>query len=154
MIRFVFGKDEQVATAVVQMVPGHEHGFGKCTAIGIIDDDGALIAGVVFHNWSPQNGTIELSAAALPGKRWLTRTTIRQMYEYAFDTCGCQMVISVVSERNERVLRQFAAGGYTFVRLSRHYGRDHDAIYCTLTEEDWRKNKFNKPPLAEAREAA
>src|SRR5262245_26892588 len=144
-MRFVFGKDQQVADAVVRMVPGHEQGFGKCKAIGVIDDDGALIAGVVFHNWKPAEGTIELSAAALPGKRWLTRVTIRQMYEYVFTTCGCQTVFSCVSERNERVLRQFAAGGYTFVRLKRFYGRDHDAIFCTYTDDDWRQSKFNKP---------
>jgi len=151
MLRFVYGKDEIVATAVSRMVPNCERGFGKCTAIGVIDEGGALIAGIVFHNWNPEAGVIELSAAALPGKRWLTRETIRCMYGYVFDHCGCQLAISCVPAGDERVLRQLAAGGYSFVRVPRLYGRERDAVLCMLTEEDWRANKFNaaKEPAVE-----
>ena len=43
MLRYVYDQSETVATAVAKMIP-HLHGrpFGKCRAIGIIDEQGRI----------------------------------------------------------------------------------------------------------------
>src|SRR5262245_26655894 len=102
MLRYVYGQDEIVARFVAMMIPhvGYR-GFGNCRAIGVIDDGGKLIAGLVYSNWNTMAGTIEISGAALPGAHWLTRETIRRMFEYPFEQCGCQMVMTRVLADNE-----------------------------------------------------
>jgi RimJ/RimL family protein N-acetyltransferase len=112
-------------------------------AIGIIDEEGKLIAGLVYTNWNPDAGTIEISGAAI-NPRWLSRETLRRMFGYPFNEVHCQMVVMRVLATNERLLRQLAAYGFNFVEVKRLFGREHDGVICTLTAEDWAANKFNK----------
>ena len=94
MLDYVYGHDALVSKFVAELIPEcRERGFGKCKAIGVIDEDGKLIGGLVYRNWCPEVGTIEISGAALPGTNWLSRRTIQRMYDYPFYQCGCQMVI-------------------------------------------------------------
>ena len=75
MLDYVFGHDEVVAAFVAQLIPEcRERGFGKCRAIGVVDETG-LLGGLVYRNWHPEVGTIEISGAALPGTNWLSRRT-------------------------------------------------------------------------------
>ena len=60
----LYGHSKAVAAFVSKMIPGCEGGFGSCTAIGFLDNGGKLIAGIVFHNWHPETGVIEISGAA------------------------------------------------------------------------------------------
>src|SRR4051812_12708873 len=102
MLRFVYGQDQVISRFVASMIPHVGwRGFGNAKAIGIIDDAGRLIAGLVYSNWNPDAGTIEVSGAALPGSRWLTRETLNRMYDYPFNEIACQMVIKRVLADNE-----------------------------------------------------
>ena len=61
MHQYVFGYDEIVAQFVAQMIPEcRERGFGKCKAIGIANEQGKLLGGLVYRNWHPEFGTIEI----------------------------------------------------------------------------------------------
>lgn len=144
MLDYVYGHDEAVAHFVAQLIPEcRERGFPRSSkAIGVIDGD-KLIAGLVYHNYSPEAGVIEMSGAAIPGKYWLTRETLKRIYQYPFLTVGCQMVLMRVAEDNV-VLRTLAQLNYTFIRIPRLLGRDKDAIVCTLTYEAWASNKLNQ----------
>jgi hypothetical protein len=51
MLRYVYGHDEIVAQFVAQMIPHVGAGFGNAVD-RVIDDDGKLIAGVVYHNYA------------------------------------------------------------------------------------------------------
>ena len=102
-----------------------------------------LIAVVVFNNYQPEAGVIELHAAA-DSPRWLTRPVLAEMFGYCFDQIGCQMAITRVSERNTRLLRIFTAYGFEHVTIPRLRGRDEGERIFFLTEEAWRSNKFNK----------
>ena len=156
MIDYVYGQDEIVAHAVAQMIPEcRERGFGRCKAIGVVNAEGRLIAGVVYHNWHPGAGVIEISVAALPGERWLTRETLRRIYEYPFEQIGAQMVMHMAAADDERVLRQLASTGYMFVTVPRLLGRDRDGVLCLFTREAWEQCKFIRRPVVDMhREAA
>jgi len=143
MLRYVYGHDETVAQFVAQLIP-HAHGrtlSGK--AIGVIDDEGKLIAGVVYHQYDREAGTIEITGAALPGSRWLTRETIQRMYTYPFEQLGVQMIVQRTPADAEHLLEQLARGGYMFVKWPRMLGRDRDGVLCLFTREAWDECKFN-----------
>lgn len=144
MLRYVYEQDLMIARFVAQLIPhvGYR-GFGNCRAIGVIDDDGKLIAGLVYTNWNPVAGTIEISGAALPNTQWLTRETLRRMFGYAFQGCACQMVVMRVYADNERLLRQLAALGFGFTTVKRLFGRNIDGVVCTLYDEEWAKHRVN-----------
>lgn len=141
-LRYVYGQDEIIARFVAEVVGGMP--FETCKAIGVIDDEGTLIAGVVYHHWNPAAGVIHMSAASLPGANWLTRETLSRMYEYPFDQCGCQMVLKTIPADREELLSLLAHGGYMFVAVPRLFGRDRDGVICLFTAEVWAKSRFNK----------
>jgi RimJ/RimL family protein N-acetyltransferase len=146
-LRYVYEQDVTIARFVAAMIPTVGwRGFDNCRTIGVIDASGNLIAGIVYNNWNPMSGIIEVNAAAIPGSKWVTRETLHRMSAYAFEKCACQMAVMRVRESDDRLLRQLAAYGFTFVRIARLFGRDADGVYCSLTVEDWANNKFNKRP--------
>jgi len=143
MLDYVYGQDEIVAPFVAQLIPHCRRGFGpNVKTIGVIDSEGWLIAGFVFHNFEPETHIIEISGAALPNKKWCTQRTLAHIYQYPFLQLGCQMIVQRVQASNERLLRQLAALNYAFVRVPRLFGRNEDCVICLLTEEDWAANKI------------
>jgi RimJ/RimL family protein N-acetyltransferase len=144
MHQYVYGHDEIVANFVASLIPEcRERGFGKCRAIGIADAEGKLLGGLVYRNWCPELGTIEISGAAIPGTNWLSRRTVQIMYDYPFYQVGCQMVIKTTMADNEIVLRIMAAVGFTLHHIKRLGGRDRDGVVGTLTVEDWEQSRYN-----------
>jgi len=142
-LRFVYGYDQLIAQFVAEMIPHCRRGFGECKTIGAIDDDGRLIAGLVYHNYDPEAAIIEISGAAITA-RWLTREMIARMHQYPFHQCECQMVAMRIPANNTRLLRQLAVYGYTFREVPRLFGRKRDGVIATLTFEDWVENRFNQ----------
>ena len=155
MLHYVYGQDEIIADFVTRMIPhANGRGFGKCKTIGVVNDDGHLIAGIVYHDYNPEAGVIMLAAAAIPKSRWLTRETIRRMYEYPFEQIGMQMIMQPTPADNEPLLRQLAALGFMFVSVPRMYGRERDGVLALLTREAWLTMKFIRRPAVEMQEAA
>lgn len=138
----LFGHDEAVSKFVASIIPGMERGFGPNKAIGIINSDGVLVAGLVYHNWEPEAGVIEVSGAAIDS-RWMTRPILQVMYDYPFLTCGCQMIVQRNSAKNEHLNKQLRRWGYSEYRIPRMKGRDEDGIVFTLTSEQWEAHPMN-----------
>lgn len=124
------------------LIPGCERGFGGSATMGIIRD-GELIAGIVYHNWSPETGVIEISGAATDSC-WLNRETLKAMFSYPFDEIGCQMVVSRHSEHQTRLRRMWRAVGSHEYVIPRLKGRNEAMVVNTLTDDDWRKGRFNR----------
>jgi len=159
VLGYVYGHDEVVAAFVAQLIPEcRQRGFGACRAIGIVNGEGEMLGGLVYRNWCPETGTIEISGAALPGTNWLSRRTVNIMYDYPFYVCGCQMVIKTTMADNTIVLRIMAAVGFTLHHVARLGGRDRDGVIGTLTLEDWEASPYNirrkRPDKPQQQEAA
>lgn len=106
-------KNKAIAGFVAAHIDGCERGFADFTTLGVMEE-GRLLAGVVYHNYSPEAGVIELSAAAT-SKRWLTRPVLKAMFGYPFDEIGCQMAVLRVSEENRgmaEIARRFGFTGH------------------------------------------
>jgi RimJ/RimL family protein N-acetyltransferase len=142
MIEAVFGKTGEVCRFVASIPPfDAARDFGNCVAIGWVED-GNLIGGTVYHNWSPEAGVIELSTATT-SPRWLTRKSLQTMFGYPFDQLGCQMVVLRVSEHNARMRDIAKRFGFSETTIPRLRGRNEaECIYC-LTVEQW--NEKGRP---------
>ena len=141
---YVFDHSDVVAPFVASLIPEcRERGFGKCAAIGVINEEGKLVGWLVYRNWCPETGTIEISGAAIPGTNWLSRRTVQIMYDYPFYQVGCQMVIKTTMADNAIVLRIMAAVGFSLHYIKRLGGRDRDGVLGTLTVEDWEQSRYN-----------
>jgi RimJ/RimL family protein N-acetyltransferase len=159
VLGYVFDRTDIVAPFVASLIPEcRERGFGACSTIGVLDHDGYLIGGLVYRNWCPEVGTIEMSGAAIPGTNWLSRRTIQIMYDYPFYQVGCQMLIKTTMADNAPVLRIAAAVGFAFHPIKRLGGRGRDGVVATLTVEDWEQSRYNvnrhRPGKADQKEAA
>lgn len=149
--------NEGLARFVGSRVEGGHRGFGACTSMGVVEGE-KLIAGLVYHNWHPESGVIEISGAAVT-ERWLSRPVLWAMFAYPFNDIGAQMTVMRVSEKNktwngrgiQRILRAY---GFSEVRIPRLRGRDEGEIIFTLTDDAWRRNGFHREHSTEAREAA
>lgn len=146
----VWGADEAVAGWVAAHIPGCERGFERPRSLGVLDSAGNLVGGIVYHNWNPERGIIEMSGAATD-KRWLTRSVIRAAFTYPFAGAGCQTVYMLVSERNQTWngrglisgLRRF---GFAMQRIPRLFGRDEDGLFFTLTDDAWNGSPYARQP--------
>lgn len=150
-MRYVYGQDRLVADFVARskLASGFSewrHGFGekKLTAIGIANADNELIAGIVYFNYHPEAGTIEMSVEAVPKQRWLTPKTLEIMFQYPFLRCGCQMLMTRTSASHQHVLRMLAAMNFALIRIPRAGGRNEDGVIAVLTDDDWLSSKFCK----------
>lgn len=130
-------RDDAVAGWVAAHIPGCSRGFGECRAIGVGNPD--LIAGLVYHNWCPEYGTIEISGAATD-RRWMTRPVIHGLLEYPFSFC--QMVFSQTDTDNPArgIWLRLGADEYEIPRLR---GPDRAGIILTLTREQWMAGKYH-----------
>lgn len=152
-MRPVFGStpDERLAVgaAVARWVGGqipHMSGrpdFGPCSAIGVVDDDGALVAGCVYHNYLPEYGGIEISCAANTS-RWLTKSIIAAMLGYPFDQLGVVRVQALTPLSATRVRRFLNSLGFVDEGVARSaLGPGLDVQITSLLSNEWAQSRFN-----------
>ena len=122
--------------------PGRGKDFGNCQGLAIVDD-GTLIAGMIWHNWDPDAGVVEISGAGT-SRRWLTRKTLRTMFAVPFEEWGCQAVVMRVSDHDDALHRMLRSYGFEKYRIPRLRGRDEAENVFLLTDAAWAANKFNR----------
>lgn len=121
--------------------------WDHCKALAVFDGE-ELIAVVIYHDWNPEAGVIEISAAST-SKRWLTRKVLHEIFAYPFDRLEYQMVVARVSPNNQTdngrgTTRIFRAYGFDEYRIPRLRGRNEDEIIFTLTDDKWRSKSMER----------
>lgn len=114
-------------------------GFGPCSSMGV-SRDGALIGAVIFHDYQPDRGTVEMSIHGGPG--WISRRVVNACMWYVFDALKCQMVLGQARSDNDKALaldRRIFASEVVIPRLM---GRGTDGHVFSLTEEQWRDHRL------------
>ncbi len=101
---------------------------------------GVLIGAVVFHNYHPEHGTIEMSST---GEHHLSRSILNQIFGYVFDEIACQAVIMRVDPENSRMCRIAQAFGFDRYDIPRLRGRNKSEAIFILPEEKWQCSRFN-----------
>lgn len=92
----IYGQDEQVAAWVAERVGTDEFGPGT-VALGL-EEDGKLIAGVVFNMYT--KASICMHVAAEPGKRWMTKDFLWRSFAYPFIQLNCNRITGLVRVDN------------------------------------------------------
>jgi hypothetical protein len=122
---------------VAQRIPGCERGFDNAQGVGFLGPDGGLQAGVVYHNWSPESGTIEISAAS-ENRAWLTKDRLFAIFDYP-PRIGCRMTVARTGESNARVRRIWRSLGANEYVIPALRSPTEAEIILTLPVEKWRE---------------
>ncbi|MEM9523121.1 MAG: GNAT family protein [Pseudomonadota bacterium] len=138
----VWGGREHVVPFVAGCA-GIRPDFGNCRTMAVLDRENRMVAGIVFHDWSPEHGVIEISAAAID-RRWATRGVLKAAFGYVFGTCGCQLAVARTAVDNRAARRLWTAFGAREYIIPRLRGRDVSEVIITLTQEDWAASRLNE----------
>ncbi|MBT8152753.1 GNAT family N-acetyltransferase [Epibacterium ulvae] len=115
--------------------------FGPATGIGFATPEAGLVAGVVYHNFDPDEGRIELSGYAERAD-WLSRSNLREIFHYPFEQVGVRIVIARHSERNVRAVRLWDRLGAVQHHVPEIRARGEAEIIAVLDREAWQNSKF------------
>lgn len=142
MRQLTYGKDELIANWVGQRTQYGRFGDSPYTAIGVLYD-GEAAAGVIYHNYQPTFGTIEMSIAA-DSPKWASRQVIGVLLRYPFLQLGCQRVTACVAAKNWESLEFNKRLGFQVEGYVRRGFGDDDLIVMGLLREEaekWIKEK-------------
>lgn len=120
---------------------GHAGFSGGGWAVGVVRQR-QIAAVVVFHDWQPDHGTVQLScAAATP--IWATRRMVGAILGLAFQgTLGAAVnkVWTAIPHTNARAIRfNVGIGLKREATLRQHYGHRTHAVICSILAPEWRK---------------
>lgn len=121
---------------------GVSRGFGPYASMGVVHREN-VIAAVVFHNWQPEAGVMEMSSAS-DSRLWLTRPVLNAMFSFIFDESDCQLCVLRVSERNRAMNRIASRFGFEAHKIPRLRGSYEAEIIHTLTREKWSESRFKE----------
>lgn len=130
-----------MAAYVAHRIPGIED-FGPCSALGVVDETNRLIGGVVYHDYQPQWGNIQVSFAS-DRSDWLTVRLIRAIMAYPFDQLGVNRITSLTPKRNRQARQFLQKFGFRLEgNIRKGFGTD-DCIVSGLMRSEWKAHRFN-----------
>lgn len=146
MIRYAFARGMErgiLSRWVAEIIwPGENREFGNCQGMAVLDDD-ERVCGVIYHNYEPHAGVVEISAGST-SKRWLTRRVLRAMFSYPFEEANCQAIVMRCNPDDAALRKMLLAYGFKLYVLPRLRGRDKDENVFILTDDAWMDNRFNR----------
>lgn len=138
-MRLLFAHDAEVSNWVARHIDHMRGDFGLSTAIGVMDDDLNPLAGVVFHDYQPAYGTIQLSAAAT-SPRWARKSVIRDILGYPFRELKVHKVWTATQHENLRAIKFNKGIGFTQeATLKDHFGIGKHAVICRMLVKDFER---------------
>ena len=139
------GASQAIASWVAKRIPAMQGAtFGPCAAMGIVDERGNPIAGVVFHEYLPGYKSISISIAAENAK-WLSKGIITGIMSYPFATLGVQRLTAVTAPRESAtsVVRFLLKMGFQQEGRVRKGLGDTDAIVWGFLASELATCRFN-----------
>lgn len=132
----LYGADAHVVDFVKRRIPHmRDRDFGPASALGVVDQDGIILGGVVFHAYRPQDGDIEMSAA-FDHPRWAMPQTLRHLFRYPFVQLNCIRMTTITPRGNKRARRFDEGLGFKLEGVLRKAVSGQDAmIYGMLRSE-------------------
>lgn len=102
MRNIVLGQNDRVKAWVAEQINDGSF-FGECQTMGVEDENGELIAGVVYDGYSP-GSRISMHCAGI-GKRWLTKQFLWMCFDFPFNQAGVKVIINPVASTDEESIR-------------------------------------------------
>jgi RimJ/RimL family protein N-acetyltransferase len=135
-VRLCLDKDGVIVEWVRRQIPLVSD-FGRCTALGLTDDNGAPLAGAVYHDYQPHWQSVMISfAASTP--RWATRNTVGMFLRYPFAQLGVHKLRAAVPHSNARSLKLTAGVGFVQEAILKdEFGKGSNAVLFRMFERDF-----------------
>ena len=112
---------------------------GKYAGLGVLDENNTLVAGVVFNDYWPIFGTMQVHLAA-DTPRWATRNVVKEILGYAFVDAAVDKVWGCTPSHLKRVLRFNAGIGFTREAVLRHqYGKGCHCVVTSMMKDEYAK---------------
>lgn len=136
--RVLYGDDDAVAAWTCRLIPhiGSAGVHGPKTALGVLNDKGRLIAGMIYHDYQEAFGTVQITFAST-SPMWARKSTIRELLAYPFQQLGCQKIWTCTPAKNIAALKTNAHVGLKREAILRHqFGfKEHAVIYSMMNFE-------------------
>lgn len=132
-----------VSEFVSTRIWGKSRTFAGNTAMAVIDNSGVLVGGVVFSNYDSDAAVMEVSGAS-DNKRWMSRSMLHQIYNYAFNQMKCQAVVQRSDPANKSLARMLTAYGFDRYDIPHMRGKNKPEALFILCDDVWRANGFHK----------
>lgn len=148
------GHDRDVAEFVARHAPIERPAFDMngdgFRAFGVLREDGALVAGIVFSDWHPKEKRIELSGAALDPRALASTRNLRVFGSYAFGQLSVFRVWARTATVNVRARKWLKGIGFREEGVQAHwFGEGKHAITLRLIRPDWER-RWESPSLQKA----
>ena len=149
MLTYFSDRTEWVCAWVAERITGYRSNeFQPCSSIGVMRG-GQLVAGIIFNNFRKKSRDIHLTVAA-ENKHWMSRQTLRVVFNYVFNQLGCIRLTVVIAKKNKRA-RKLALGlGFQYEgKLRKGIDGLEDAVIYGMLHNECRwlgeKNGKQKP---------
>ena len=137
--RLLYGHSEQVCLWVAERIKDVLYEFDKAQAIGVLDDRGQLMCGVVYHDYRPECGTMQLSIAS-SNPMWARKETITQLLTYPFiDLKIYKCWITVPSDNTKSLATTKHIGFKQEAILHHQFGKDRHAHCMKMSRKDFKR---------------
>lgn len=138
-MRLLTGHSPAVAKWVADRIDGCSPAdFWPCEACGVLDEAGAMVAGVVYHGFRRANGTIEMSVAA-DTPRWATPGIIRGLLAYPFGQLSVTKAVAMVDPDDARTVRFVTGIGFEREAILKRHVAGQDVAIHSMFRETWLK---------------
>lgn len=137
--RIIADDSERVGAFVSKMMGDVE--FACPRAIGL-EEDGELIAGVVYDNYN--GASICMHVAAIPGRRWMTREYLWFTFYYPFVQLGVKRITGLVPESNMTARKFDEHLGFELEAILRYAHPDGDMLVYRMFKEQCRFLDINR----------
>jgi RimJ/RimL family protein N-acetyltransferase len=148
MLIFAETPDENalMASWIAERIPAVSGGdFGLAQTAGVVRD-GVVLAGVAFHEWQPDYGTLQLSMAA-DSPAWASRAVLCGLFRYAFVTAKANKLWTATPANNLPALSfNERVGMKREATLRHHFGPKKHAIICSMLRAEWRRSPWKEKP--------
>ena len=135
----IYGQDDRVADFVTSLVDDLEF-FGNINTLGV-EQNGELIAGVVFEGYT--GSSISIHVAALEGKLWLSKEFLFRVFAYPFLQLECHRVTGLVRADNIKAQKLDEHLGFVREGIMRKGATDGtDYIFYGMLKEECRWLNF------------
>lgn len=132
---------EAVARFLADRIGAEVAGWQTGTIMAVAKGD-RIVAAVLFHNWQPRHGVIEVSGAS-DDRGWLSRAVLFDLFDYAFNQMGAQAVVARM-DADRPLGRRFEAYGFRRYDIPRLRGRDKAETVMVLGNDEWTANGWHK----------
>lgn len=141
MRKILLNCEENLAPFMEALCDSGPGSFQKGRGFAMVDEDESgltmeILAGVWFEGFNGKN--VNMHVAAVPGKRWMTRTYLWLVFHYAFEQLGAARITGLVDESNLAARRFDEHIGFTLEARLRNASHGGDLLVYVMHREDCR----------------